>query len=79
MSNKIEINVLGRSGAGKSTIATLIQRYLKTIGFNVTITLNNHEMPPCPTELRKKTSAILEKETNISINEVQSATVESQD
>ena len=71
MSNKIEIRISGDAGAGKSTVATLIQRYLKTLGFNVTIRLTNFEMPPCPTDLRKKTMAILDKGTRMHIEESQ--------
>lgn len=66
----VKITVSGASGNGKTTIATLIQKYLKTLGFiGVTVELANNEMPPCPTDLRKSTSALINYGTKINIIE----------
>lgn len=72
MSNKnpITVYVTGCSGTGKSTIATLIQKYLLTLGFEgVTVTLTDNEMPPHPTDLRKRQAALVDYGTKIHVVE----------
>ena len=72
MSDKypVTITVSGSAGTGKSTIATLIQKYLLTIGFKgVTVTLTDNEMPPCPTDLHKRQAALVDHGTKINVVE----------
>jgi len=73
--SKINITVSGQSGVGKTTVATLISHYLRTIGFdNVRLNLVDNEMPPCPTVLRQRTTAIQEHRTQIQITEAHTKT-----
>jgi len=66
----IEIHVTGRAGEGKTTIATMIQKYLQTVGFvGVTVELTDKEMPPCPTDLNKRASQMMHNGTRIKITE----------
>jgi len=67
--NDITITVSGRSGVGKSTIATLIQRYLKSLDFSASIQLTDHEMPRCPEDLRKSTVSLLNNNTHVRVVE----------
>lgn len=72
MNNALTVTVSGKSASGKSTVATSIQHYLQTVGFTgVTIKLTDNEMPPCPTELRKQTAALVDANTHISVIEQQ--------
>ncbi len=65
----VTVTVSGRSGVGKSTLATLIQRYLKTLGFSASIRLTDNEMPQCPADLRKSTIGLLNNKTHICVVE----------
>ncbi len=56
----VTITVSGISGSGKTTIATHINNYLKTIGFDVSLELTDKEMAPCPTLLHKRTASLIE-------------------
>lgn len=65
----VTVIVSGATGVGKSSIATLIQRYLKSLGFTASIRLTDNEMPRCPSDLRKSTAALLEQKTAIRVVE----------
>lgn len=67
--NDVTVTVSGRSGVGKSTVATLIQRYLKSVGFSASIRLTDNEMPRCPTDLRKSTASLLNNNTRVRVVE----------
>lgn len=66
----IVVTVSGRTASGKSTIATSIQRHLKSLGFsNVKIQLSDNEVPPCPSDLNKRKAALIERGIEVTINE----------
>lgn len=69
--NGITIIVSGSAGVGKSTIATLIHRYLKSLGFTASIKLADNEMPRCPSDLRKSIASLLDQKTPMRIVEKQ--------
>jgi len=66
---QIKIIILGGVNTGKTTVATLIQKYLKTLGFDVSYENPDRELPPCPTNLRKRTRAIQDNGTELIIEE----------
>jgi len=72
MSKELQIVMCGGPGVGKSTVAVLIQQYLRSIGYKgVTVRLTNNEMPPCPTDLLKRSSALIDDNVKITIVETQ--------
>ena len=75
MPSNVQVTVSGICGSGKTTIATHIQRYLKTIGFDVTLELTDKEMAPCPTDLHKRTTTLIDH--GIDINVVEKNTLRS--
>jgi len=72
MANQITVTVTGQAGVGKTTVAALIANYLRTVGFSrVQLELLDNEMPPCPTETRKRTMSIQDVGTEITVTERQ--------
>lgn len=72
MSKELQVVVAGSVGTGKTTVAVLIANYLRTLGFTgVTVELTDQEMPPCPTEIRKRTAALVDRGTKLTVVERQ--------
>ena len=70
MERELNILVTGIAGTGKTTVATLVANYLRSIGFTgVQLELTDHEMAPCPTDVRKRTAALQDAGTRITVTE----------
>jgi len=71
--NEIDINVVGYSATGKSTIQYLISQVLKDYGFNVVVRSNDHEwiISQPYRELEKRMDIVIKSNRVININEVQ--------
>ena len=60
MSKKLVLTIAGCPGVGKSTIGALMRNYLKTLNIDTRLHLENNELPPCPTDLRKNMKALVD-------------------
>jgi len=68
--SKIIVNVSGPSGIGKTTIATLIHKYLKTVGFNVNVKCDHQ----CALMTRRSMRNLVDCRTEIDVTECNTTT-----
>jgi len=66
---EVTVTVTGRSGSGKTTIATMIRNALKAQDVNVKLRLTRNEMVPCPTTLRQRLYYLIDQELTVTVIE----------
>lgn len=70
MAEEITITVTGKSGSGKTTIATMIRNALAAQDIDVKLRLSKHEMIPCPTTQRQRLYYLISQGLAVKIVEV---------
>lgn len=66
IANHVTIQVVGTTGSGKSTIARVIGRHLKSIGFDVVIN-DPDNIPTRPNQVEEITESLLERKLEITV------------
>lgn len=69
MTEEVTITVTGKSGSGKTTIATMIRNALAAQDIDVKLRLSKHEMVPCPTTLRQRLYYLISQKLTVKIVE----------
>ena len=71
MNNKINIQIFGSAGVGRSTLAKKLEEFLRNEGFNVTNTDDDEGGNFSQPTLDVKWKAIIDRNTQINIESIQ--------